>query len=115
MRSEHSDFLRIVKGHSFGFYSLLFAVFLLGALQIVIYLGEKWYMPQIAIALSIIALIWLVVALISITKVIKDGRQRDRDTKRDEVRKALREAAKSLSPTGTEYTEEQLDTWMKGI
>jgi len=71
--------------------------------------------PNGSIIMFILASIFLVMFLLGLYYDFKDARQKEKERRKEEVRKALREAAKSLSPTGTEYTEEQLDTWMKGI
>jgi hypothetical protein len=94
------DFYRRTWQVFFG----LFGALLLGAIQIVVWLNDQWYMPLMAISVSILALICLMMALIG---YINDYR----DARRKEIRKALREAVKRLNP---EYTEEQIDWWVNG-
>jgi hypothetical protein len=52
-----------------------------------------------------------VIALIGLYCDYKDARQKSEEKKRNEIRKALREAVKRLNP---EYTEEQIDMWING-
>ena len=61
------------------------------------------------ISLLILAFICFVVALIGLNLDWRDAFQKEKERKKDEVRKALREAVKRLNP---EYTEEQIDTWI---
>ncbi|MFC2032642.1 hypothetical protein ACFLUS_04705 [Chloroflexota bacterium] len=82
--------------------------------------GTTWilfndYRIPVTIILLILALVCLGIGIFAYIYDIKDGCRKDKERKRNEVREALREAVKRLSPEGTEYTEEQLDTWMKGI
>jgi len=93
----------------------IFASLVLGAVGALILLDGKTCQNPVLILVGILAVVAFVIGIIAYISDIKDGLRKDRERKREEVRKALREAAKSLSPTGTEYTDEQLDTWMNGI
>ncbi len=100
--------LEIYKRSWQVFFSL-FGIFLLLALQSYIFLED--YQIPVTITLLILAVICLIIGIIAFVYDIKDGRQKDKERKRDEVRKALREAVKRLNP---EYTEKQIDTWING-
>ena len=87
----------------------LFGVFLLGAVQTYIFLED--YQIPITITLLILAMICIIIGIIVFVYDIKNAHRRDKERKRDEDRKALRESVKRLNP---EYTEKQIDIWING-
>lgn len=86
----------------------LWCLFAFGSSKL--YFLEDYQIP-VTITLLILAVICLIIGIIAFVYYIKDGRQKDKERKRDEDRKALREAVKRLNP---EYTEKQIDTWING-
>ena len=59
----------------------------------------------------ILASIFLIIFLIGLYCDFRDARRKQKEEKRAEVRKALRESVKRLNP---EYTEEQINWWING-
>lgn len=105
-------FLKYIIRHMLGFYRHLWQAFFIGSPALA---GIAWLFkdyPLVFIILLILASICFVIALIGLYCDYKDARQKSEEKKRNEIRKALREAVKRLNP---EYTEEQIDTWMNGL
>ena len=91
------------------FYRRVWGRFLIAcpALAGVAYLFREYHIAFKGLLIT--ASICGVVALIGFYRDYKDSRQKAREQKRDEDRKALRESVKRLNP---EYTEEQIDWWI---
>lgn len=84
-----------------------FAV-LIGAAATVYTIPKETFIACILFLLSIFAFIFGAVCFIHDTRY---GRRKDREKAEEAVKKALRESVKRLNP---EYTEKQIDIWMKG-
>lgn len=78
-------------------------------IQVVIFLPDKLYTNALSISLVVLALVCFVLALIGACFDCQYFRQKNKEGKKVEIRKALREAVKRLNP---EYTEEQIDWWL---
>jgi hypothetical protein len=64
----------------------LFAAFLLGSLQSLIWLNGKWYQNLISISLAFLALVALVIAIIAFVYDIRDIRKKDKEQKNRQPR-----------------------------
>jgi len=94
-----------------GFYQRLWRVFFATTPGWVAVAYLFRYYPIPFKSFLIVALICFVVGLIGLYRDCTDSRQKDKEQKKVEVRRALREAVKRLNP---EYTEEQIDWWIEG-
>jgi succinate dehydrogenase hydrophobic anchor subunit len=59
----------------------LFAVFLVGSIQPLIWLNGKWYQNWAFISLAFLALVTFVIAVIGLVYVIRDTRKKDKERK----------------------------------
>ena len=94
------------------FYRRVWRAFLaafVGSLGIVFFLVKDYSLGSIF--MFILASVFLILTIIGIRYDYKDSRQKEKEQKSDEDRKALRESVKRLNP---EYTEEQIDWWIDG-
>ena len=103
-------YLRHIIPCMLDFYRRVWQAFFIGSPALA---GIAWLFREHHIAfiiLLIVASICFVVALIGLYLDYKDARKKAKQEKRDAERKALRESVKRLNP---EYTEEQIDMWIK--
>ena len=104
-------FLKRIIQHTLDFYKRVWQAFFIGSPALA---GIAWLFKEshiIFLSLLILASICFVVALIGLYRDYKDARQKEKDKRKDEIRKALHKAVKRLNP---EYTEEQIDWWING-
>jgi len=59
----------------------LFVAFLLGSLQSLLWLNDKWYQNLVSISLASLALVSLVIAITAFVYDIRDIRKKDKERK----------------------------------
>jgi len=89
----------------------LFAVFLLGGLQVFYYLGEYKYQELIIVVLFILAVICLIIGINAFVYDIKDARRKEREYEAKKMHEALKESFKKAHP---EWTDEQAEIAARG-
>ena len=77
---------------------LLFALFLLGGLQVFYYLDEYTYQGVIIAILLILAVIYLIIGIAALVYDFKDARRKDREPKAAKVHEVLKESFKNVHP-----------------
>lgn len=63
----------------------VFAALLVGMVQVVIFLSDRWYMPFMAISLAALALLFLVIALTCLVEDYQEARRKDKEVKAPSV------------------------------
>lgn len=89
----------------------LFAIFLIGILQVFYYLDEYKYQGVVIAILLILAVICLIIGITAFVYAIKDARRKDRESKAAKDREALKESFRRMHP---EWTDEQLEIATRG-
>jgi cobalamin biosynthesis protein CobD/CbiB len=70
-----------------------------------------WKEIFVACIVFLLSIFALILSIICFIHDVREGRKRDKEEKKDAIKKALRESVKRAHP---EYTEKQIDIWMKG-